>query len=100
MKNWRIACMALLLPVCLPLSASDKKDLEERYKGKYLLVLREGLAVGVCEGLPAVPAGNSFDVRVTGDSVDFARQAGAGTGITGCGEMLPEPLHKGVSGPV
>ena len=95
MKKWHIACIALLLPVCRPLFAADKKDLEERYKGKYLLILREGLAVGMCEGLPAVPPGNALDVRISGDSVDFGQQAGAGTGITGCGEIIPEPLHKG-----
>lgn len=95
MKNWRIVCMSLFLPVCLPLFAADKKELEERYKGKYLLVLREGLAVGICEGRPEVPSGTALDVRITGDSVEFGRQASAGTGLTGCGEILPEPLHKG-----
>jgi hypothetical protein len=49
----------------------------------------------MCEGLSAVPAGNALDVRISGDSVDFGQQAGAGTGITGCGEIIPEPLHKG-----
>jgi hypothetical protein len=95
MKKWRIACIALLLPLCLPLFAADKKELEERYKGKYLLVLREGLAVGMCEGRPEVPSGTALDVRITGESVEFGRQAGAGTGLTGCGEIIPEPLHKG-----
>jgi hypothetical protein len=95
MEKRRIVCMAILLPVCLPLFATDKRELEERYKGKYLLVLREGLAVGVCEGRPEVPSGTALEVRITGDSVEFGAQAGAGTGITGCGEMIPEPLHKG-----
>jgi hypothetical protein len=49
----------------------------------------------MCEGSPGVPAGNALDVKISGDSVEFGRQAGAGTGITGCGEIIPEPLHKG-----
>ena len=95
MMKSRIVCIALLLPVCLPLFAADKKELEERYKGKYLLVLREGLAVGMCEGRPEVPSGTALDVRITGDTVEFGRQASVGTGMTGCGEIIPEPLHKG-----
>jgi len=95
MKKRSVGLLVLTLSFCLPLFASDKRDLSEHYKGKYLVVLREGLAVGVCEGLPAVPAGNAFDVRITGESAEFGEQAGAGTGITGCGEMIPEPLHKG-----
>ena len=95
MNKWGIVRTALLLLLCLPLLAADKKELEERYKGKYLLVLREGLAVGVCADLEGVPRGNALDVAITGDSVEFHPQAGAGTGITGCGEIIPEPLHKG-----
>ena len=95
MMKWRIVCIALLLLLCLPLLAADKKELEERYKGKYLLVLREGLAVGMCEGRPEVPSGTALDVRITGDTAEFGRQASAGTGMTGCGEIIPEPLHKG-----
>ena len=95
MNQRRIVCIIFSLLLCLPLFATDKKDLEERYKGKYLLVLREGLAVGVCEGRPEVPSGTALDVRISGDSVEFGRQASAGTGLTGCGEMIPEPLHKG-----
>jgi len=95
MKKRSVKFLVLSLSFCLPLFAADKKELEERYKGKYLVVLREGLAVGVCEGLPGVPAGNALDVRISGEAVEFGQQAGAGTGITGCGEIIPEPLHKG-----
>jgi hypothetical protein len=73
----------------------DKKELSERYKGKYLVVLREGLAVGMCADLPGAPSGNALDVRITGESVEFHPQTGAGAGITGCGEIIPEPLRKG-----
>jgi hypothetical protein len=85
----------LLLPFCLPVFAMDKSELSERYKGKYLVVLRDGLAVGMCADLPGVPPGSALDVRIVGESVAFGPQAGVGSGMTGCGEIIPEPLHKG-----
>jgi len=95
MKQWRVGCLILCLPLTIPLFATDKKELEEQYKGKYLVVLREGLAVGVCADLEGVPRGNALDVAIAGESVEFHPQAGTGTGLTGCGEIIPEPLHKG-----
>jgi hypothetical protein len=95
MKKRSVRLIVLSFSLCLPGFAVDKQDLSERYKGKYLLVLREGLAVGTCEGRPEVPSGTALDVRITGDTVEFGRQAGVGTGMTGCGEIIPEPLHKG-----
>lgn len=95
MKKQSVRLIVLLLSLCLPIFATDKRDLSESYKGKYLLVLREGLAVGVCEGLSGVPPGNALDVRISSESVEFSPQADAGTGMTGCGEIIPEPLHKG-----
>jgi hypothetical protein len=85
----------LLLSFCLPVLAMDKSELSERYKGKYLLVLRDGLAVGMCADLAGVPSGIALDVRITGESVEFNPQTGASAGMTGCGEIIPEPLHKG-----
>ena len=95
MKKRRFIFVVLLLSLCFPAVAGDKRDLTERYKGKFLLVLREGLAVGTCEGSPGVPAGNALEVRINPDSVEFGQQANAGTGITGCDEIIPEALHKG-----
>jgi len=95
MRKRQVVLIVLLLPLCLPVFGTDKKELSERYKDKYLLVLREGLAVGVCADLEGVPRGNALDVAITSESVEFHPQAGAGTGITGCGEIIPEPLHKG-----
>ena len=95
MKIRHLSFIILLLSLCFHAFATNKKDLAERYKGKYLVVLREGLAVGVCAGLPGTPAGNALDVRITGESVEFQPQTGTSAGITGCGEIIPEPLHKG-----
>jgi hypothetical protein len=73
----------------------DKNGLSERYKGKYLVVLREGLAVGMCADLPEVPLGNALDVRIIGESVGFYPQTGTSAAMTRCGVIIPEPLHKG-----
>jgi len=95
MKKRHVGLTLLLLPLCLPVFATDKKDLSERYKGKFLVVLREGLAVGICADLPETPVGNALDVKITGESVEFQPQVSTTTTITGCGELIPEPLHKG-----
>ena len=95
MKKRHATLAVLLLSLCLPLFATDKKDLIERYKAKYLVVLRQGLAVGTCADLPEIPLGNALDVRITGESAEFYPQTGASAGVTGCGEIIPEPLHKG-----
>jgi hypothetical protein len=95
MKKRHVRLTLLLLSLCLPVFATDKKDLSERYKGKYLVVLREGLAVGMCADLPETPSGNALDVRITGESAEFYPQTGMSAGMTGCGVIIPEPLHKG-----
>jgi hypothetical protein len=95
MKKRHVRLMVLLLPLCIPVFATDKQDLSERYKEKYLVVLREGLAVGMCADLPETPVGNALDVRITGESVEFHPQTGATAALTRCGEIIPEPLHKG-----
>ena len=95
MRKRHAGLAVLLLPLCLPVFATDKKDLSERYKEKYLVVLREGLAVGTCAELPEMPSGIALDVRITGDSAGFFPQTGAGVAMTRCGEIIPEPLHKG-----
>jgi hypothetical protein len=95
MKKRHVRLTLLLLSLCLPAFATDKNDLTDRYKGKYLVVLRDGLAVGMCADLPETPPGNALDVIITGESAEFHPQTGASAGITGCGEIIPEPLHKG-----
>jgi hypothetical protein len=92
-RHVRLAVLSLLL--CPPVIATDKKDLSERYKGKYLVVLREGLAVGMCADLAEIPLGNALDVIITGDSAESHPQTGMSAAMTRCGGIIPEPLHKG-----
>jgi hypothetical protein len=95
MNKRHLRLAALLLLLYLPAFAVDKKDLEDRYKGKYLVVLREGLAVGTCADLPEIPSGNALDVRIIGESAGYFPQTGTSAAMTGCGEIIPESLHKG-----
>jgi hypothetical protein len=81
--------------------ASDKKDFTERYKDKYLVVLRDGLAVGTCGEHPADTGFHGhtttlpLKVKISGDAADYKPDAGFGAGLTGCGQMIPDPVHKG-----
>ncbi len=73
--------------------AVDKKDLTERYKHRYVVVVREGLAVGACAGHPGSVL--PLNVTISGDTADYKPDARFGAGLTGCGQIVPEPLHKG-----
>lgn len=105
-RNHRITITVLLVLSSAPLIALDKKELSERYKGKYLVVMRDGLAVGICgehsandrSDIYSNPAGTippALKVKVSGDTADYKRDAGFGATLSGCGEVIPEPLHKG-----
>jgi hypothetical protein len=49
----------------------------------------------MCADLPGTPLGNALDVRIAGESVEFHPQTGTSAAVTGCAEIIPEPLHKG-----
>jgi hypothetical protein len=77
--------------------ASDKKDLSERYKDKYLVVMRDGLVLAICSEKPGATA--YFQVRVTESGVDtskhgFLENLPEGRYDPVCG-ATPEPVHKG-----
>ena len=73
--------------------ASEKKDLSDRYKGKYLVALQDGLAVGICTQPQQVAGLAILAVRVSADSAEFHTQTGLSA--VGCGTIAPEALHKG-----
>lgn len=93
--------IALVVATATTCFASDKRDFAERYKGKYLVVLRDGLAVGTCGEHPADTGFHGhattlpLRVKITGDTANYKPDAGFGAGLTGCGEMIPDPIHKG-----
>lgn len=93
----KLAIFALIFGFATSIfAANDKKIFTERYKGKYLLVLKEGLAFGVCEDHEATRGLFNTDlpmlsVLIRGESVEYKRQ----TSFLNCGAINPEPLHKG-----
>lgn len=100
----RTGAILILLASCLPVSAKDKtgeKDFIDRYKGKFVVVLREGLAGGICASgrgptdIHGRPLPVPFRVRIAGETAEYKTNAGFGAGLIGCGEIAPEPIHKG-----
>jgi hypothetical protein len=91
----------LLANMALP--AAEKKELKGFYEKKFLVVLRDGLAVGICEHTPYNPArhrylytGSPLPVRITGDQAEYHTQAGARAKFDiACGKIIPQPLHTG-----
>lgn len=80
----KIEALILLFMLSLPGFAIDKKGLEQRYKGKYVVVLREGISVGfpiagptgtrlpgVTLGGPPTQAHGTQGVRIDGDRAEL-----------------------------
>lgn len=94
--------LTVLTILCVPLSLLPitKQELAQRYKGKFLVVLRDGLAVGACAN-HAVARGlfgtnmPGLAVRITEDKAEYHEQTGFSAMTDECGAILPEPLHKG-----
>ncbi len=97
-----VVCALLLSSggICV---AQTKSQLKERYDKKFLVVLRDGLAVGICEHTPYNTArhrylytGSPLTVRLTGDQAEYHTQAGVRASLDfACGKIIPQPLHRG-----
>jgi len=98
-KLTRISVVVLILVLSpLALSAAEKETLNKRYSGRFLVVMKEGLAVGIC----TVPAGQrrplappELPVRIAAGRSDYQSQSGASATAAGCSTVDPEPLEKG-----
>jgi len=98
-KLTRISVVVLILVLSpLALSAAEKEALNKRYSGRFLVVMKEGLAVGICN----VPAGqrrplapSDLLVRIAAGRSDYQAQSGASATASGCSTVEPEPLEKG-----
>src|SRR5690349_24244666 len=94
--------LAVLAVLCIPLSSFPitKRELAQGYKGKFLVVLREGLAVGACanhtgtRGLFGTKM-PELGVKITEDRAEYHEQTGFSAMSDECGAIMPEPLHKG-----
>lgn len=95
--------LATLLVVFLSphLFAQTKKAVEQTYKGKYVVVLKEGLAVGLCSQVQPGWTGSVHAVltnTIDNGVVDLTQR---GTFLNplesspGCAVVVPEPIHKG-----
>lgn len=77
----------------------NDKELLSRYRKKFVVVLQEGLAVGICSSRPG-PAGNYggimfafpyLEITVSGNQPKFNVSDLDST----CGTVIEEPVHKG-----
>jgi hypothetical protein len=105
----RQACTGILsilvVLTCCPATwgseKEQKKVFADYYKGKFVVVLREGLAVGICarQRVAGPLTGHQMAVplavRISGKTADYKTSAGVAAGLLGCDEIVPEPVHKG-----
>lgn len=84
----------------------DVKSLQDTYKGKLVVVLRDGLAVGTCANRPGrnIPFTKSLEaslaIRINGDVAEYKEHPEttlmrAFSDGDSCGTILPEPVRKG-----
>ncbi len=84
--------LVLLLSNCLVV-AQDKKGLEAQYKKKFVVVLKEGLAVGVCSQTQPNPQNSTTLPLLLVNVVNGTPTYKPGFGA--CVSVTPEPIHKG-----
>jgi len=87
--------LALINVAAVP--AGAKKDLSERYKGKYLVVMRDGLPLAICGENPGARA--YLRVRVTESGIDTSKHGLLENlpedSRDPCRGAAPESVHKG-----
>lgn len=80
------------------LSAQAKKTVEDEYRKKFIVVLRDGLAVGLC-GEPradwTTPPKPVLTVTIDKGSAEYHEQHGSSVSMSGCTSVIPEPIRKG-----
>jgi len=80
------------------LHAQDRKALEDQYKNKFVVVLKNGLAVGLCSERRldwTTPPSPVLTVTINGGSAEYHEQRGSSVSMSGCTVVTPEPIHKG-----
>ena len=90
--------LMLSLAFCMPGLAVDKKEFEQRYKGKYVVILRDGISVGFRISRPDAYF-SAQGVRITGDDAElYTRHTpleGAIPPEERIGAVIPEAVHPG-----
>jgi len=83
------------------LLAATNPALTIGYDRKYLVVLRDGRAVGLCSGEASRVMGRrpvtapALAVRIDGDKATFKEETGLVTMGTGCKSIAPSPIPRG-----
>jgi hypothetical protein len=89
---------AILLLSSISLNAQNKKLVEAQYKNKFVVVLKEGLAVGLCSeaqpNWPSLPK-PVLTVTVNNGVAVYHEQHESAYAMSGCSIVTPEPIHKG-----
>jgi hypothetical protein len=97
--RWVAIVILVACSVCAFARDRETGDLAQSYKGKFLVVMRDGLAVGTCQDYQPTPASEriplTLHVEIDGDKAEYHAQTGITTRAYGCGAILPEPLLKG-----
>jgi hypothetical protein len=75
-------------------SGSDKKDLAERYKNKYFVVMREGLVLAICSERAGHESYIRVEVSDSGGEIAMRGFRAGGYWAKECGATA-EPVHKG-----
>jgi hypothetical protein len=96
----KIGLMVLTFVFCMPAFAIDKKELEQRYKGKYLVVLREGISVGFrIAPSDKMRRFSGQGVRIDGERAELYTIHGPFEGALPpeerVGAVTSEPIHPG-----
>ena len=97
--RWAATVTLLACSLCAIAKGPQSGELAQIYKGKFLVVMRGGLAVGSCRGYRPTPASErippTLHVEIDGDNVEYHTETGVTTQAQGCAAIVPESLHKG-----
>ena len=92
----------VLVTIMMAVAANASDPVKDVFAKKFAIVLREGLAVGLCNvhslSWPGVRLGQTspLAVRIDGEKADYkAVQTGFGDVFSGCDATVPERLSKG-----
>jgi hypothetical protein len=108
----RVSAVSLLFLLGTSLLALDRDELIDRYNKKFVVVLRDGLAIGICsvrdrrfgdvapplrdrrfgDVAPPLP---TLAVRIVGGEAEYHEQTGTSASIAQCESVVPEPLRPG-----
>jgi hypothetical protein len=97
--RWVAIVILVACSVCAFAKDRETEWLAQSYKGKFLVVMRGGLAVGTCQGYRPTPVSErippTLHVEIDGEKVEYQAQTGITTQGYGCAAIVPDPLHKG-----